>query len=237
MSDRWLAIVAVATAAGAYAARPLVPLPLAAAVVALALVLTRPGRAPVLLCAALALLASVLGARSWRGLDARSTFREPLAEGWATLVTDPRAAPGSAVQLDVRMRGKRLRATARAAAASALRDRLAGEQVHVRGHIRPLEPAARQRLASRHVAGRIELTAVDGHRPGSLLARTANALRRTLVTGTASLPADRRALYAGVVLGDDREQDVAEVEDFRAAGLTHLLAVSGENVELRGVSG
>jgi ComEC/Rec2-related protein len=37
-------------------------------------------------------------------------------------------------------------------------------------------------------------------------------------------------LFTGVVLGDDREQDTAEVEDFRAAGLTHLLAVSGQNL-------
>ena len=40
----------------------------------------------------------------------------------------------------------------------------------------------------------------------------------------------RRALLAGVVLGDDREQPPEVTDDFRAAGLSHLLAVSGQNV-------
>jgi len=231
MSDRWMAVLAVATAAGAYVARPLVPVPFAVVVAALALAVARPTRAPVALCGALPLLASVLGANAWRGLQVDDvTFPVPLARGWATLVTDPREVPGG-VQVDIRLRGKRLRATARApGVASSVRNRLAGEQLHVEGEIRRLEPGARGRLAGKHIAGRIELRTVDGTRPGSPLARIANALRRTLVAGTASLPANRRALYTGVILGDDRAQDFAEVEDFRAAGLTHVLAVSGQNV-------
>ena len=41
---------------------------------------------------------------------------------------------------------------------------------------------------------------------------------------------ERRALFTGLVLGDDREQEPEEVDDFRASGLSHLLAVSGQNV-------
>src|SRR4051794_37776574 len=44
------------------------------------------------------------------------------------------------------------------------------------------------------------------------------------------MPADRRALFTGFVLGDDRGQRPEVVEDFRASGLSHLLVVSGENV-------
>ena len=41
---------------------------------------------------------------------------------------------------------------------------------------------------------------------------------------------ERRALYAGFVLGDDRGQPVEITDDFRASGLSHLLVVSGQNV-------
>jgi competence protein ComEC len=44
---------------------------------------------------------------------------------------------------------------------------------------------------------------------------------------------DREAeLARGFVLGDDERIDAAMVEDFRRAGLSHLLAVSGQNVAL-----
>ena len=39
-----------------------------------------------------------------------------------------------------------------------------------------------------------------------------------------------RQLYGGFVLGDQSGQSVEVVDDFRAAGLTHLLVVSGSNV-------
>jgi competence protein ComEC len=41
---------------------------------------------------------------------------------------------------------------------------------------------------------------------------------------------ERRAVLAGVVLGDDEGLDDGLRDDFRAAGLYHLLAVSGQNV-------
>ena len=41
---------------------------------------------------------------------------------------------------------------------------------------------------------------------------------------------DDRALYAGLLLGDQRQQGPVAADDFRGAGLTHLLAVSGQNV-------
>ena len=43
-----------------------------------------------------------------------------------------------------------------------------------------------------------------------------------------SLPPTTRSLFAGFVLGDDRGQPPEVVDDFRGAGLTHLLVVSGE---------
>jgi competence protein ComEC len=47
-----------------------------------------------------------------------------------------------------------------------------------------------------------------------------------------AMPAREAALARGFVLGEDEAVDEATVEDFRRAGLSHLLAVSGQNVAL-----
>jgi competence protein ComEC len=46
------------------------------------------------------------------------------------------------------------------------------------------------------------------------------------------MPDREAALARGFVLGEDEEIDVATKEDFRRSGLSHLLAVSGQNVTL-----
>lgn len=46
------------------------------------------------------------------------------------------------------------------------------------------------------------------------------------------MPLREAALARGFVLGEDDEVDAATSEDFRRAGLSHLLAVSGQNVAL-----
>jgi competence protein ComEC len=46
------------------------------------------------------------------------------------------------------------------------------------------------------------------------------------------MPAREAALARGFVLGEDERIDVTTVEDFRRSGLSHLLAVSGQNVAL-----
>ena len=43
---------------------------------------------------------------------------------------------------------------------------------------------------------------------------------------------ERRALLLGIVLGEDEGLEPALRDDFRASGLYHLLAVSGQNVAL-----
>ena len=64
----------------------------------------------------------------------------------------------------------------------------------------------------------------------ALPGRIANSLRRTIESGARSLARDERALFTGLVYGDDRAQSPLTADDFDAAGLTHLLAVSGQNV-------
>lgn len=224
MGDGVAMVLAVAVCAGAWwsAAVPLVP---ALAAVGLSMVLRR----PLLLVAGAALLAAALGHRAEAGLA-------PPASGGAVagevvLVSDPVEVRG-ALKVDVGLGDRRVEAWARGAAASALRPRLAGERVVVEGRLRPPPPEARQWLARRHVSARMSVEEVGAWRPGSLATRLANGLRRTLVQGARPLGTDERALLTGFVLGDDREQSTAVSDDFRAAGMTHLLAVSGQNVAL-----
>ena len=224
MSDRWAVAVAIATAVGALCGADVPQLPpLALAVVAVAFAL----RWPALLCVGAALLASGLSGRAAAGLDppAPRSF-----SGQVTLLSDPAPVMG-AVRAEVRIDGRRIEAWARGPAAWRLERRLAGEQVVLDGTVRPLADDVRERLDRRHIVGRLSVSAVGEWKPGLLPARMANGLRRTLAAGTGSLPSERRTLFTGLVFGDDRGQAVDVADDFRAAGLTHLLAVSGQNVD------
>lgn len=80
-----------------------------------------------------------------------------------------------------------------------------------------------------HVVLRGDSYRVVGARGG--LGGVADSLRRSVTRSLAAAPpGERRAVLAGVVLGQDEglEQDLRD--QFRASGLYHLLAVSGQNV-------
>ncbi|WP_432479653.1 ComEC/Rec2 family competence protein [Nocardioides sp. GXQ0305] len=62
--------------------------------------------------------------------------------------------------------------------------------------------------------------------------RGAEAVRASLRASVAHRPDDQRALVPALVVGDDSSLDPRLAEDFRATGLTHLLAVSGTNLTL-----
>jgi len=62
--------------------------------------------------------------------------------------------------------------------------------------------------------------------------RAAEAVRGSLRASVAHRPAHQRALVPALVVGDDSDLDPQLAEDFRATGLTHLLAVSGTNLTL-----
>lgn len=58
-----------------------------------------------------------------------------------------------------------------------------------------------------------------------------DSLRRGVSSSLEAAPAgERRAVLAGVVLGEDEGLETSLRDDFRASGLYHLLAVSGQNV-------
>lgn len=221
MSDLGTVVMAVAAAGGAWAAWPL-PLPIGIGVVALALL----GRWPAVLILGVAMLTATLAARSWAGLHPPTSGA---FGGVVTLVGDP-ATVGAETRVEVRIRDKRVEAWAHGASARALTDRLAGERVAIGGRIEPVPPQSRGRLAARHIAARLSVDRVGEWRAGDPASRLANGVRRTLARGVEPLSTQHRALFLGFVLGDDRGQSAEVVDDFRGAGLTHLLVVSGENL-------
>jgi competence protein ComEC len=103
-----------------------------------------------------------------------------------------------------------------------------GEQVSLSGTVRPVR--ADTWAGRRGVVGAISAEAVRGHQPASGHERVANEFRQLLQRGSKSLTTDDQALFLGIVYGDDRNLSALVDDDFRAAGLTHLVAVSGQNV-------
>ncbi len=82
-----------------------------------------------------------------------------------------------------------------------------------------------------HVVVHAERFRVVGRRGG--LAGVADRLRARLARSMApGLRGERRAVLAGVVLGEDEGLSEELRDRFRASGLYHLLAVSGQNVAL-----
>ncbi|HZR11662.1 MAG TPA: ComEC/Rec2 family competence protein [Acidimicrobiia bacterium] len=106
----------------------------------------------------------------------------------------------------------------------------AGDRVVVRGRLVPLT-GYDARFTWRHAVARLTVTDVlDARRPTSPLARLANTARHAVLGGTRFLPLTQRGLVAGFLLGDTRNVPATVVDEFRASGLSHLVAVSGENV-------
>lgn len=196
-------------------------IPAALAGVALAVIM----KSELGLVLAIGVLASSLGARAERlhiPLDPQQF------DGVATLVTDPEPARFG-WRAEARLNdGSRVRLSASGPPAWALADGTAGEQWHVAGRIRPadLEPW----LMSRHILGFLSVTEARRARAPHWVQQPSEQLRSSVSDGAALLPRQHRSLYMGLVIGDDRFQEAAQKARFRAAGLTHLLAVSGQNV-------
>jgi competence protein ComEC len=155
----------------------------------------------------------------------------------ATLLDDP-SGPRFAVAVLVRADrfagrdagGRTVLARASGDATTRLRVLEAGDRVVLVGRLGPLE-GYDARYRWRHAVARLEVQEVRAFTPPvALVPRLANGLRTVVLRGAAGLPAEERALLAGFLLGDTRGLTPATVDDFRAAGLSHLLAVSGANV-------
>jgi competence protein ComEC len=108
-----------------------------------------------------------------------------------------------------------------------------GAVVRVRGRLRELGPFE-QHYARKgaHAAITIDVAAATGARRGGLW-RVVDEIRgraeRALSRG---LAAPQAALLRGMVLGQDEALSERTRDEFRASGLSHILAASGQNVAL-----
>ncbi len=185
--------------------------------------------------------ASLVGVAILLGVSARLAVEIPALErarrsesytGWVELRTDPTASSAIGMGPSAVVRasnGDYVRAMFPRDSAVAPR-LLAGERVYVSGFIQPDPPQQRWRFAATHVVGRLDVTDVASVEPADGLWAIANRVRQPMLAAAQGWSPDARALYAGVVVGDDREQPAWQQSQFRRAGMSHLLAVSGQNV-------
>lgn len=147
-------------------------------------------------------LASMLGARAERGIADGPTGA---VHEWVTLVTDPELTSYSTSAIGRLDEHLVLIEVASPEAAAAFRPLLAGQNVLVTGRAAPIEhPTDWHR--SRHLAARLDVRTVSDISPADAVWASANRVRSWMAEGSASLDADQRALFAGLVIGDDRDQ-------------------------------
>ena len=115
-------------------------------------------------------------------------------------------------------------------AASEIGALTAGDTLELEGTAKPLQ-GFDARETWRHAVARVDVTRVLASGPThSPYLALAGVLRSVIERGLVPLRAADHALLDGFILGDTRAVDPRTVDDFRAAGLSHLLAVSGANV-------
>lgn len=175
------------------------------------------------------LLALFIGAHSaheWRSLS------EPLPSiihGVATVVSDPKMVQGAHVA-QVSINDRRYELWARGPFAKHIASAEVGERFQLSAAAKPLSGTRAPSLRRKHIAGVLNPTSLRPIANSDPIMVIPNRLRSLLQDGAACLSKENKALFSGLVYGDDRHQDQREVEEFRAAGLAHLTAVSGANV-------
>ena len=201
-----------------------------------------PGAAIALALAASLLAAGLaLGTARLAALDAQLSAPAAGArvEGRVVLLERPRPGRfGSAAEVELLTgSGSPPRLLARASAGSPLDSGLApGAVLAVEGSVGelPLGSNWAAHLRRRGVAAELHLDAVraTGHRRGGWRGFVDAMRARAEAALESGLAPDEAALARGLVLGQDEGIPDRVREDFRRAGLAHLLAVSGQNVML-----
>jgi len=210
--------MAVLTAAAAWWR---VPVPIVSSMVAAVIGVVK--RWPWLVCIAAAGLGGGLAARAVTKPVKPETVHE-----WVTLLDDP-APSGPFVRATVDLDGRHFTVSLAGGSGRGLLTHAAGEQPLISARTRPLRKAE-QWLRWRHVVGGLDNVVVEDWRAGSPLTRSTNRVRSLLSHGADVMPPKERALFLGLTVGDDRAEPPEMINDFRQSGLSHLTAVSGENV-------
>jgi competence protein ComEC len=238
-----LAALVVGILAGESAGPGAALLPLIGALVGLgaAALVRRTGLRMGVAVLAVAMLGTAVTQRALHGLEvsplAAAVAQRADATVRATLVDDPDASRYDARAL-VRVEDvsghaagrRRVLVTATGDVAERLRLLTAGDGAVVRGWFEPLE-GYDLRWRWKHAVGGFHATDLLGATHARApLARAANATRALVLSGSEQLTPVDRALLAGFLLGDTRGVPREITQQFRDAGLSHLTAVSGENV-------
>ncbi len=200
------------------------PIPVAAALVGVAVsILTRH---PKWLMVAAVLVATSLGSRAEQNYVLAPS---EVIETSGRLVSDPRPSGPQSWRAEFRADdGRRLLIRASGPPAWVLADRTAGDQINIAGTQTPAPDFGWYK--SRHLVGLVTPTTVVLTAGPPVWQQPAEWLRDGVGAGAGLLPEKGQPLYAGLVIGDDRFQAEGQRARFRAVGLAHLLAVSGQNV-------
>ena len=221
-----VAISCAVVTIGVWSRSPVVGV-VAAAVGAIACLGAEHRRAVFLALLVLGAVAGERGSSSWEALapDQLGGYR-----GWVRVVDDPQPF-GRSTRVIVEVEHERFEMWARGRALQLrVREWRGGERVLLEGERRRLRPERRDRVAWQHVVGELRLDWASDEIAGTPVDRASNRVRATIERGAEVLPDDDGALFRGLVVGDDRDQPRAMIERFRASGLSHLTAVSGQNV-------
>jgi len=187
-------------------------------------------RAPLRVALMLLTVAVIAGVRGDRAWDDLTPSRVGTHQGWARVVDDPQPY-GGATRVLLEVDGERFESWARGRARQLrVAEWRAGELVRVHGELVELRADRRLRVAWQHVVGELRLEWVSDVAAGGPLDRASNRVRAVIERAATTLPGADGALFRGLVIGDDRDQPPAMLERFRASGLSHLTAVSGQNV-------
>ncbi|MGI9578947.1 MAG: ComEC/Rec2 family competence protein [Microthrixaceae bacterium] len=159
-------------------------------------------------------------------------LQEPLpssVDGEAELGSDPeRRQHGVTAELVVQ--GRRWFADFGRETESAVAGLRSGDRLEISATVREFTDAPPGWVRSRHLAGRLQVVAAEAMEGTRIWFTSANGVHELLDRGASSMSDEHRALYLGLVVGDDRGQDDLTRFHFRASGLSHLLAVSGQNM-------
>jgi competence protein ComEC len=221
VSDTRIAVMAILAAVAAYSpiSLPFLPLGLGAIITLLA-------KRQRVFIVVLAFAISAHCAEQWKAL------REPLpnfVNAEAKMVADPERS-GSAFRAEVTLQSRHYELWSTADTREKVASLQAGDRLHVRGIVRELSGKRAASLRRRHVAGTITATSLTPLHRTSWSDALSNGIRNLLLRGSVSMNTEDRALFTGLVYGDDRAQSEESVEEFRESGLAHLTAVSGANV-------
>lgn len=174
-------------------------------------------------------LVLLLAARTGAALDSlQPSTTGVLTQEVVVLVSDPQsAATGWTAQ--GKLNDERVMLSVQFGAGLHVGEVALGDELTVSGTLRGDEPNNSWAISQRLV-GRVSVTDVHSHSDAGGPIGMANWLRATYRNGVSHMSFDDQALFTGLLFGDDRNQDEIDADNFRAAGLGHLLAVSGQNV-------